>query len=214
MLKHKAFDGLIFTSRAISFEKILEYRQYGPITCCEDTLDYPITCAYTNREESLIKAFQLLKQLKFEHIGVTVGRSESISRSAKLTLTSYKKVFGKDIDEKYLFRGTQYLDDGVKAIAAFQQRNVKLDVLFANGDQVAAGAITQLQKLNVDIPVVGQDNMDYSYLLDFSTINHRLTEIGEYAFWSLFEKGVVKKKIPSEFISRGDLAKKIKIIRG
>lgn len=102
MLKNQAFDGLIFTSRAISFEKIVEYQQYGPITCCEDTLEYPISCAYTNKEELSVQVFSLLKKLNFERIGVTVGRDERRSRSAKGMLDSYQEVFGYPIDEKYL----------------------------------------------------------------------------------------------------------------
>lgn len=205
MLKHQAFDGLIFTSRAISFEKIMEYQQYGSITCCEDTLDYPISCAYTNKEELSVQVLQALKQAGFERIGVTVGRDEFSSRSAKAILDSYKLVFGKPIAEKYLIRNTQYLNDGMNAVQTFVDRGADLDIFYANGDQVAAGVIHQLKVLGMDMPVIGQDNMDYSYLMNFSTIDHKLKEIGEYAFWSLFEKDVIKKKIPSEFISRGEL---------
>jgi len=210
MLKHQAFDGLIFTSRAIPFAKILEYQKYGSISCCEDTLDYPISCAYTNREDSFVNVLELLKKSDFKHIGVTISRDENTSRSAKLTLDSYKKVFGHEINDNYVNRNSQYLEDGIEAINSFVKKESNLDVIFANGDQVAAGARYQLNKLNIDIPVIGQENLDYSYLMDFSTIDHKLTEIGEYAFWLLFEKKIIKKLIPSEFISRGKLSKMIK----
>jgi len=210
MLKHQAFDGLIFTSRAISFAKIMEYQKYGSISCCEDTLNYPISCAYTNREDSFINVFEQLKQSNFKHIGVTVSRDELTSRSAKLTLDSYQKVFGHAINENYLNRDTQYLEDGIDAVNSFVKNESNLDVIFANGDQVAAGVLYQLQKLQIDIPVIGQENLDYSYLMNFSTIDHKLTEIGEYAFWLLFEKKVIKKLIPSEFTARGKLKNLLK----
>lgn len=101
------------------------------------------------------------------------------------------------------------MDDGADAVKTFAKRNANLDVFFANGDQVAAGVLVQQRKMGIDIPVIGQDNFDYSYLLNFSTIDHKLAEIGEYAFWSLFEKEVVKKKLQSEFIARGEFAKLI-----
>lgn len=210
MLKHQAFDGLIFTSRAISFEKIAEYQKYGSITCCEDTLEYPISCAYTDREKSYVDGFKLLKKLNFQHIGVTISRNEEISRSAKLTVASYQKVFGKDCPEKLLVRNMQFFKDGIRAAKELTTNNSDLDAIFANGDQVAAGIIYQLNKLKIDIPVIGQENLDYSYLMNFSTIDHKLSEIGEYAFWSIFEKEVVKKLIPSEFILRGSLLEKNK----
>ncbi|KAE9565292.1 hypothetical protein ATN96_04190 [Companilactobacillus paralimentarius] len=62
-----------------------------------------------------------------------------------------------------------------------------------------------MKKMQIDVPVIGQENLDYSYLMNFSTIDHKLNEIGEYAFWSLFEKKIVKKLIPAEFILRGAL---------
>jgi len=207
MLKHQAFDGLIFTSRAIPLKKILEYKEYGSITCCEDTLDYPISCAYTNREDSFVNAFKLAKKLNFSHIGVTISRNEFSSQSARLTMDSYEKVFGEEISEDYLYRNTQYLEDGMKATESFVKIDPKLEMIFANGDQVAAGAIHQLNKMHLNIPVIGQENMDYSYLLNFSTIDHKLSEIGENAFKLLFQKKTVKKLIPSEFVARGELSK-------
>jgi len=207
MLKHHAFDGLIFTSRAISFEKIMEYKQYGWITCCEDTFDYPISCAYTNREESFVNVLERLKQLNFEHIGVTASRNEKSSQSTKLTKSSYKKVFGKNINKNNLFMGAQGFSDGIKAAKYLVENDKNLQAIFANSDQVAAGVIRQLIVMKCDIPVIGQEDLDYSRLMNFSTIDHKLTEIGEYAFWSIFEKDVVKKLITSEFIARGVLAK-------
>jgi len=207
MLKHKAFDGLIFTSRAISFDKILEYKQYGTITCCEDTFDYPISCAYTNREESFINVLDKLKQLNFQHIGVTASRDESASQSTKLTKNSYRKVFGHEIDSKHLYMGAQDFSNGIEAAKYLLKQDPNLEVIFANSDQVAAGIIRQLMIMNLDIPVIGQENLDYSRLMNFSTIDHKLKEIGEYAFWSVFEKKIVKKLIPSEFIARGTLKK-------
>jgi len=209
MLKHKAFDGLIFTSRAISFDKILEYKQYGTITCCEDTFDYPISCAYTNREESFVNIWKKLKQLNFEHIGVTASRDEEFSQSTKLTKTSYQKVFGENFAPKNLFMGAQDFDDGIKAARYLLEQDPKTEVIFSNSDQVAAGIIRQLLAMNLDIPVIGQENLDYSKLMNFSTIDHRLKEIGEYAFWSVFEKKIIKKMIPSEFISRGSLKQQL-----
>jgi len=188
MLKHQSFDGLIFTSRTIPFEKIMEYQQYGTITCCEDTFDYPISCAYTNREESYTKVFDLLRRLKFEHIGVTLTRSEEYSQSTRQTKGSYEKVFGKKITPKHLYMGTQGYSEGVKAAKYLVERDPKLQVVFANSDQVAAGVLSELHKMNIDIPVIGQEDLDYSRLMNFSTIDHKLIEIGEYAFWSISKK--------------------------
>lgn len=208
MLKHHAFDGIIFTSRAISFEKILEYKQYGPITCCEDTFDYPISCAYTNRGQSFIDVFEVLQQHNFDHIGVTVSRKESSSQSTKLIKHAYHQVFDKKIDQDHVYNKAKDFKGGNLGAQYLLEQDPDLQVIFANSDQVAAGVIQQLIKMKKRIPVIGQEDLDYSRLMDFSTVDHKLTEIGEYAFWSIFEKDVVKKMIPSELILRGSLKEK------
>lgn len=207
MLKHRAFDGLIFTSRSISFEKILEYRQYGNITCCEDTFDYPISCAFTNRESSYINAFQIIKDLGYRHIGVTASRNEESSPTTRLTKSAYCKVFKKEVDKDHFFKGVLDFEKGADAAKQLIKADPNLEIVFANSDQVAAGLIRQFQRMNIELPVVGQENLDYSKRMDFSTVDHHLTEIGEYAFWSVFEKGIVKKMITSDFIERGILEK-------
>lgn len=205
MLKHHAFDGIIFTSRAISFEKILEYKQYGPITCCEDTFDYPISCAYTNRGQSFVDVFKVLQQHNFDHIGVTVSRKESSSQSTKLIKHAFHQVFDKKIDQDHVYNKAKDFKGGNLGAQYLLEKDPDLQVIFANSDQVAAGVIQQLIKMKKKIPVIGQEDLDYSRLMDFSTVDHKLTEIGEYAFWSIFEKDVVKKMIPSELILRGSL---------
>src|SRR5699024_2537549 len=157
MLKHHAFDGIIFTSRAISFEKILEYKQYGPITCCEDTFDYPISCAYTNRGQSFIDVFEVLQQHNFDHIGVTVSRKESSSQSTKLIKHAYHQVFDKKIDQDHVYNKAKDFKGGNLGAQYLLEQDPDLQVIFANSDQVAAGVIQQLIKMKKKIPVIGQE---------------------------------------------------------
>jgi len=206
MLKHHAFDGLIFTSRSISFDKIVEYQKFGPITCCENTFDYPISSAFTDRKASFVQALQLLKDSGYTHIGMTISRSENTSQSALLTTKAYKEVFGKEIDDQLLFRESRTMFDGITATAQFLNYDKKLQVVFSNGDEIAAGAMRQLQELHrEDVEVIGQENLPISFLMNFSTIDHRLEDIGEESFNLLFKDEVIKKSIPSKFIRRGKL---------
>ncbi|WP_125565290.1 LacI family DNA-binding transcriptional regulator [Companilactobacillus insicii] len=206
MLKHHAFDGLIFTSRSISFDKIVEYQKYGHIVCCEDTFDYPISCAFTDRKASFVDALEVLKDKGYSHIGVTISRSENTSQSALLTTQAYKEVFGKEINDQLLYRESRTMFDGITATAQFLNYDKKLEVIFGNGDEIAAGAIRQLQEMHRrDVEVIGQENLPISFLMNFSTIDHRLTDIGEEAFKLLFHDDVVKMPIPAKFIKRGRL---------
>ncbi|APX71374.1 LacI family DNA-binding transcriptional regulator [Companilactobacillus allii] len=206
MLKHHAFDGLIFTSRAVSFEKLVEYKKYGPITCCEDTFNYPLSSAYTNRKESFVNALQALKDNGYTHIGLTVSRSENTSQSAKLTTEAYKEVFGEEVSDKLLFRESKTMFDGITAAAQFVNYDPDLQVIFCNGDEIAAGAKRQLQEMKQEnIIITGQENLPISFLMDFSSVDHRLSEIGEKSFELLFKDEIIKEAVPSRFIRRGKL---------
>lgn len=205
MLKHHAFDGLIFTSRAVSFDKLVEYKKYGPITCCEDTFDYPLSCAYTNRKESFINALQALKDNGYTHVGLTVSRSENTSQSAKLTTEAYEEVFGKQISDKLLFRESKTMFDGITAAAQFSNYDPALQVIFCNGDEIAAGAKRQLEEMHRQVIITGQENLPISFLMDFSSVDHRLSEIGEKSFELLFKDEIIKESVPSRFIRRGKL---------
>ncbi|WP_125762787.1 LacI family DNA-binding transcriptional regulator [Companilactobacillus hulinensis] len=206
MLKHHAFDGLIFTSRAIPFDKLVEYKKYGPITCCEDTFDYPLSSAFTDRRASFVNALQTLKDQGYTKIGMTISRSENTSQSAKLTTEAYREVFGEDIRDELLFRESKTMFDGITAVAQFLNYEPDLQVAFCNGDEIAAGAKRQLKEMNrSDVLVTGQENLPISFLMGFSSIDHRLTEMGEEAFELLFKDEIIKKPIPSRFMRRGKL---------
>lgn len=206
MLKHRAFDGLIFTSRAISFSQIIKYRNFGGLVCCEDTFDYPLSCAFTDRKKSFGNVLRILKDAGYSHIGLTVSRSEVVSQSAKLTTQSYESVFGHAIPEGMLYRDAKNMYDGITAAGKLVETDPDLEVIFANGDQIAAGALKKLEEIDHQALVIGQENLASSFLLDFSTVDHRLDSIGETAFDLLFEDKIIKKEIPSRFIVRGELS--------
>lgn len=205
MLKHHKFDGIIFTSRSLSFHDILPYRDYGPIVCCEDTFDYPLASVFPNRAESLVHAFQTLKRCGLTHVGVTVSRNEQVSQSAKLTLQAYAMVYGPGLSDQLIFRETKNLFDGISAAEQFVHADPKLQVIFANGDEIAAGAQRQLAQMGQTALVVGQENLPVSFLMDFSTIDHQLTSIGDTAFELLFKTPLTKHQITGKMILRGPL---------
>lgn len=205
MLKHHLVDGIIFTSRSIAFHDILPYRDYGPIVCCEDTFEYPIASVFTNRGESFVHAFQILKQCGLQHVGVTISRNEHVSQSAKLTLQAYSMVYGPGLDDQLIFRDTKNMFDGITAAEQFLKADPQLQVIFANGDEIAAGAQRQLANQQHPAIVIGQENLPVSFLMDFPTIDHQLTTIGDTAFELLFKAAIEKKQVAAKLILRGQL---------
>lgn len=201
-LRAHAFDGLIFTSRSNSFDFIMQYADYGPIVCCENTRHYPLSCAYKNRENSFQKTFQRLKAKGYRKIGVTVSRNEYVSASAQATIRAYQRVFGLPLKDELLFRDALTPFDSATAAGEFLAAEPGLEAILANSDEIAAGVYQYCQHHQRQLTLIGQDNELISQLLNFSTIDNRLNDIGSIAFSLLFEKEVKKVLVPATFIER------------
>lgn len=197
-LAAKAWDGMIITSKKISFELIASYLKYAPIVCCEATGDFPISCVSIKREESYVNLFNNLKEQGYSKIGLTVGRPETVSASTSLVLKSYQRILG-ELEDAMIVGNCRSFEDGIQAGIHFSKIK-KLDVIVTNGDDVAAGI---LQSINQNqVKVIGEENLLSSRLLGFSTIDHHLDQCGEAAFRLLSEEKGKTVVIPYTFISR------------
>lgn len=198
-LAAKAFDGLIITSKRTSFDTIQQHIKYGPIVCCEDTGNYPISAVSFSREESYVEVFDYFKQKGFSHIGLAVGRPQSISPSTALMMKAHKTVFGRFPDEDLIIPDCRNYASGITAGKRFAQLP-QLDAVFANSDEVAAGILQSIDATSVEI--IGEENLLASHLLNFSTVDHHLDRCGEEAFRLLFEQTNTRIAIPYRFIKR------------
>lgn len=197
-LAAKAWDGMIITSKKVSFEVIVRYLKYAPIVCCENTGDFPISCVSIKREESYIDLFTSLKKQGYHNIGLTVGRTEKESASTGLILQTYNSIIGLS-DPSMIVRDCRTYEDGIQAGIHFA--TVKnLEVIVTNGDDVAAGILQHISLAQVS--VIGEENLLSSRLLNFSTIDHHIDQCGEAAFHLLWEKESRTVSIPYTFIER------------
>lgn len=197
-LKAKTFDGLIITSKKISFDCISKYTKYAPIVCCESTENFPISSVSIDREASYLAVFTQLKEAGHKKIGLTVGREEQISASSRLLLKSFRTVFGS-LDEETIFRSCHTFEDGIRAGNYFNK--VKgITAILANGDDVGAGVLQSLQDKSIQI--IGEENLLSSRLLHFSTIDHHLDACGKKAFQLLLSGEQTSFLIPYTLIER------------
>lgn len=197
-LAAKAWDGMIITSKKISFEIIARYLKYAPIVCCEDTGLFPISCVSIKRKESYVDLFTELKSRGYNHIGLTVGRTEKDSASTGLVMQAYSDIVGY-LDESMIVRNCRSYEDGIKAGSHFSTLP-GLEVIVTNGDDVAAGILQHISQDHV--LVIGAENLLSSRLLNFSTIDHHIDRCGKAAFHLLLDKEVNTKSIPYTFIER------------
>ena len=197
-LAAQAWDGMIITSKKVSFEMIAGYLKYAPIVCCEDTGEFPISCVSIKREKSYVDLFTELKSRGYNHIGLTVGRTEKESASTGLVLQAYSDIIGY-LDKSMIVRNCRSYEDGINAGSHFSMLP-DLEVIVTNGDDVAAGILQHISQDHV--LVIGEENLLSSRLLNFSTIDHHIDQCGEAAFHLLLDKKISTKTIPYTFIER------------
>lgn len=194
----KAYDGLIILSREIPLAMIEEYAKQAPIVCFEDTGDSKISCVYVERKEMYKQVFEKIKIEGKTPVGLTLSRNERKSASMRTTVESFVEVFGS-LDEAVIFRECRTFEEGLEAGAFFAKHSTPPQVVFVNGDEVAAGIYEYYQK-GQGIDIIGQGNELLSRVLDFPTILHPLKEMGSLAFKTLFDTKVTQLKLKSRWI--------------
>jgi DNA-binding LacI/PurR family transcriptional regulator len=197
-LAAQAWDGMIITSKKLSFEVISSYLKYAPIVCCEETGDYPLSCVAIDRRKSYHELFTALIEKGYRNIGLIVGRAAKDSASTSVVLDTYRSVTGRK-DDTYIVKNCRTFEDGVKAGDYFATLK-SLEAIVTNGDDVAAGVLQNDALTSIDI--IGEENLLPSRLLNFSTVDHHLDQCGEAAFHLLFEKKKKTITIPHTYIER------------
>ncbi|WP_218729965.1 LacI family DNA-binding transcriptional regulator [Brochothrix thermosphacta] len=201
-LQAKSFDGLIITSKCNDFSMIAHYQTYGPIVCCEETLDYPTSSVSIDRHPALVSALVFLRETGCRRVAVTVSREASESASTRAIIKAYREVYG-ELPETLFYRDCSIMEDGVAAVQHFMTEQPTIDAIFTNGDEIAAGVVKALETFKrSDIHVMGQGASLTSDILQIPTIDHHLHQIGKEAFRHLFLIEQEKTTLASTFISR------------
>ncbi|GCF95065.1 LacI family transcriptional regulator [Enterococcus florum] len=195
-LAAKSFDGVIIASKANSVEVIQEYLPYGKIVLCEDVTIEGLSTVFVDRKGSFAEALHYMKDQGVKRIGVTLGRSGTKSNNSKIALDFCEALF-PDFDPRFVKIGCQDGEDGLKAAAFFQGH--KVDGIFSNGDEVAAGLIEGYKEQQPPL-IVGQENLFISRVMGFPTIDHQLPLCGKRAFEILLADEIQRIKIPYRFI--------------
>lgn len=194
-LRRKNFDALIFTSRGIPLENLLKYQKYGSIICCENPGAVKLAAAYSLKEKTFIEAFDWIKRQGYRNLGILLSRNQELSGTSKITLKSYQKVFGETAT--IVDTAVTTYQDGYEAIGRFFERGLHPDFIFANGDDVAAGARQYYLDNQLQVPaMLGQEKQLSGKILQLPTIDHQFKKVGQTAL----ELAVLKeiKQIPVE----------------
>ncbi|PFE40350.1 LacI family DNA-binding transcriptional regulator [Bacillus cereus] len=187
MLKTKQLDGLIICSRANDWETIEPYASYGAIVACEDNDISNISSVYTNHSAAFQLGMEYLIEKGYKKIGYCTGRK--LGPSSQKRFDVYKQQLqsiDEEVNEEWIFTECFTLEDGVRVAHKLKQMQHLPEALIVAGDEVAIGVMTEAEKLGIQVPkdlaIIGFDNQPISQVLQLTTIDQNLKEIGKKAF--------------------------------
>ncbi|MES5868657.1 substrate-binding domain-containing protein [Bacillus cereus group sp. RP32] len=213
MLKTKQLDGLIICSRANDWETIEPYASYGTIVACEDNDISNISSVYTNHSAAFQLGMDYLIEKSYKKIGYCTGRK--LGPSSQKRFDVYKQQLqsiDEEVNEEWIFTECFTLEDGVKVARKLKGMQHLPEALIVAGDEVAIGVMTEAEKLGIQVPedlaIIGFDNQPISQVLQLTTIDQNLKEIGKKAF-EMFYRQISgesskqeKEEIPYELVER------------
>ena len=213
MLKTKQLDGLIICSRANDWEMIEPYASYGTIIACEDNDISNISSVYTNHSAAFQLGMNHLIEKGYKKIGYCTGRK--LGPSSQKRFDVYKQQLqsiDEEVNEEWIFTECFTLEDGVRVAHKLKGMQNLPEALIVAGDEVAIGVMTEVGKLGIQVPedlaIIGLDNQPISQVLQLTTIDQNLKEIGKTAF-EMFYRHISDKsskqekvEIPYELVER------------
>ncbi|MBO0454923.1 LacI family DNA-binding transcriptional regulator [Candidatus Enterococcus murrayae] len=207
LLEKRMIDGLILVSRARNLNDWTKLKSRGRIVSTEKVADPKIPMIYPDRKKTYEQLFKQLVQQGVSKVVFTNKRSLSQSTSARDKVECYQKFLGEVIEGENFFTGIEGYDRGYFWAKKTYEEQPIPEVIYANADDTAAGIISGLQELGFshgkDYQIIGEGNLPYSKLLNFSTIDFLPDEIGSKVIdYILSDQATVNIAMEPKFIKR------------
>lgn len=208
MLKQKQIDSIIICSRACNWSTIEEYLPFGSIVLCEDVKGKQVSSTFVNQYKIFLKALEYLYQKGHKRIGYCINRkSGANSLQRELAYRDFHKKYSLPYKPEYMMDKCLYFEDGEEVINQLNNMESPPSALLVTNDQVAAGIVTCCQKQELSIPgelaIIGFDNEPIAKLMDITTIEIPLVEMGKNLFLQAINDKLSNKEFSIQLIERG-----------
>lgn len=182
LLEKRMIDGLILVSRAKDLGNWKKLKSRGRIISTEKVAEPKIPMIYPNRKSAYEQVFKELSQEGVSKVTFTNKRPLSQSTSARDKAECYERYFGEVSEGTNFFTGIEGYEEGYHWAKETYKKLPLPEVIYANADDTAAGIIHGLQELGFthkkEFRLIGEGNLPYSQLLEFTTIDFLPDEIG------------------------------------
>lgn len=207
LLEKRMIDGLVLSSRASNLNNWTKLKSRGRIVSTEKVASSKIPMIYPDRKKAYDNVFARLAKQGFLKVIFTNKRDLLQSTSARDKAESYQNYFGAVIEGENFFTGVEGYENGFYWAKEMFKSLTLPEVIYANADDTAAGIIMGLQELGYthkqDYQIIGEGNLSYSKMLDFSTIDFMPAEIGsEVIDYILSDQGMIDVAKEPRLINR------------
>ncbi|WP_271852637.1 LacI family DNA-binding transcriptional regulator [Planococcus maritimus] len=195
MLKDKQIDALIICSRISPWHLIEEYLSYGPIVVCENTRGTNVSSTFVDHYGSFFLALEYLHSKGYRKIGYCLGREMGANSDLRRTayqdfLQKYKLAFNPN----FVFYNCFNFEDGEHVLNRITEMKSPPAALLISSDQVAAGILTCCKEQGMVVPdqlaLLGFDNQPIAKIMNITTLEIPLVEIGRKLFAQAIEEGI------------------------
>lgn len=192
-LRGGLIDGVIFCSRALQFDLLVQFKTIGPIVLCEDADQHEFPSVSVEHVKAFNLGLDYLVSNGHRKVAVCLGRLEGTNSQKRIAAYKQKlKEIGEQLHTEWILGQCLMIEDGIKVIARYADWDEKPTAFLVGNDQVAAGLISEAVrrglKVPEDIAVLSFDNHPISEILNITTIEIPAKQLGVSAFNAFIEK--------------------------
>lgn len=208
MLKQKQIDALIICSRTSDLSIIEEHLPFGPIVLSEDNQSVNCSTTFVNHYKAFYKALEYLYEKGHRKIGYCIGRKSGANSSMRnLAYKTFHEKYNLPYRPEFVIDKTLYFEDGEKVVDRVNKMKNPPTALLVTSDQVAAGIVITCQKRAISIPediaIIGFNNEPIAKMMNITSIEIPLLEIGKSLFLQAIDDAISSKEIDVKLIERG-----------
>lgn len=199
LLRGKAVDALIFTSRAMDIETIASYRKYGPIVCMEETDSPDLISISVDRRPGYLELFDWLQRKNPQKVALLFSQNNPISPTYRETMAVFEeKLRGVD---HVTYGGLMRYEDAEELFEQLRGQT-DLDCILSNSDDLAVGLLDCYRKAGLEPPLMVSQTCQLSgRLLNLPSIDNHSYQLGKLAFEAAVTTEPTSIRLPSQFLS-------------
>lgn len=189
LVQKKQLDGLIITNLETATSKIKTLITEGKVVICNRYIgEEKLPVIHIDEEEASFRGTEFLIQKGHQKIAFCTGNVLNNNDQRFKGFLKALKEYDLDFNEDWFLEHTLGIDGGRNFIRWFVDTpEERPTAVFSNGDEVAAGIISEARKNNIQIPkdlaVLGFDNQPIAALTfpEITTISQPIELLGKYS---------------------------------